>query len=259
MEAATAEELAAYWPGGSANPGRDLSAWMHCFLNMGRFLGRTENEGPTEAERQLAEEAAQNALRGEPLEVELVDPAAARRYVFPKSAHALFHLAERDTYLGHLTAQHDRLAAMETAGAVLAKGRVLQEINYQLRVFAWIICHPECGLPFPDQDPRPAPPAWTEALAVFDFPRLILANRTVNGARLDLLFKQLAPPRGDGSRALSWSSLIVAASERLKMPSTRLARDLSLESVIAQVWLGLDAERHEAERTRMDRSAPAFD
>jgi len=240
LELATPEEIAERWPGGKENPGRDYSAWMSCYFNLGRFMGRLTDEQASDVDPAIADQALADALRGAPVTVDLVDGSA--RAVYPKSWHALIHCTERDGWLDHLQATYRSVEQTTGARAVLLRGQLLQEINYQLRVLVWIVCHEEPGLPFADGDMTPTPPDWTETLHPLDFPRLVKANQVVNGLRLSLVFTLLAP-KTDGTKVLSFATLVTAAADRLKIPARRLARDETLESVIAQLAVTVDREQ----------------
>ncbi len=249
LELATHEEIAERWPGGKENPGRDYSAWASCYFNLGRFMGRLTDEQASDVDPAIADQALADALRGAPVTVDQVDGGS--RAVYPKSWHALIHCSERDGYKDHLQAQYHRLAAAEASASVaLVRGQILQEMNYQLRVLAWIVCHEGPGLPFADGDLTPIPPDWTEQIHPLDIVRIVKAHQVVNGTRLALVFTLLAPKSDHGGSVTTFATLVTAAADRLKIPARRLARDETLESVIAQLAVTVDREQKAADEAR---------
>lgn len=251
-ELCTPEELTNYWPGGKENRVAGIGGWIYCFAAYGAFMWRSQTSVPeSEAKEQLARDAASDALRGAPIYVTLEaldkDGLETVRGVFPKSYHALSHCAQRDLLLAHLAEQIQRLQAINTPSAAAALGGALMECSYQQRVLCWIVCHDEPGLPFSDAEFRPdvdkhAP--WANDLSPVDVVRIIQAHRTVNGARLQLVSYLLSPPdQKTGKRPGSWETLVSTAAKALGKDARTLARDTTLESLIAQVALAHEAER----------------
>lgn len=253
LGAATPDEIASYWPGGERNRDRGHDGWVYCYGQLARLMGRTEQqEHASEAEQTLARLAAEDALRGAVQLVRLTDPDRDGKprsvAVAPKSYHALVHITERDGYLGRLALDVSALAEASSGAAILTRGQAIQEMNYQHRVLCWIVCQEGCQLPFRDSEERPEPPAWTEALSPFDIVRIIEAHKLVNGVRLQLALRLLAPPEpGTGQRIGAWATILVTASERMKIPVQTLARDYTLESLIAQLAIAREGERAAAE------------
>jgi hypothetical protein len=201
----------------------------------------------SEEETLLAREAAADALRGAPIYVTLdatdTDGLQQAKGVFPKSHHALVHMAQRDLVLAHLGDQIERLKAINTPAAAAALGGALVECDYQQRVLCWIVCHELPGLPFSDAEFKPTPPAWTGDLSPADIIRILQAHRTVNGARLQLVAFLLTPNNDKGRRPGSWETLVSSAAKTLGRDARSLTRDTTLESLIAQVALAHEAEK----------------
>ena len=241
--------LEVYWPLGAENPWDGLWGWIYCYGQYVAFLRRSEtHESRSEADLTLAREAASDALRGSPIYVTLdhrdADGVEQARGVFPKSFHALAHCTQRDLVLAHLGDQMQKLQRINTPAAASALGGALVECAYQQRVLCWIVCHPEPGLPFGDAEFKPDPPEWTGDLSPADIVKILQAHRTVNGARLQLVSYLLSPPDPKTRhRPGSWETLVSTAAKSLGKDARSLARDTTLESLIAQVALAHEAER----------------
>jgi hypothetical protein len=251
-ELCSEDDVLDYWPGGTQNRMRGLGSWIYCYANYVAFLWRTaENPSQSEAQQQLAREAAADALRGAPVYVTLEtrdkDGVEQARGVFPKSYDALMHMSQRDLILAHLADQIQKCQAINTPSAAAALGGALVETSYQHRVLCWIVCHEPAGAPFSYSDPRPdvdtlAP--WTLELTPVDIVRIIQAHRFVNGTQLQMAAWLISPPDSKQQRRPgSWETLIATAAKTLGRDARSLTRDTTLISLIAQVALAHEAER----------------
>lgn len=254
-QVASAEELADYWPGGAENTDPDpLGQWVYCFANYTRFLGRMAPEA--EARRREAGEAALlAALREDAVTVDLVRPIGDRATVavYPKSEHALSHLAARDLELGRLVGAWQYLTTEAGPQEVAEQARlVAAEMAYQNRVMVWAVTHAGSGLPWLVEADAPEPPAWLLALDPADTLRILRAHQEVNGRRIALLSERMGRGRGTGH---GWATLAATAASELGVSSRSLLRDTSLAGWLAQLLITADAKREAAETARAESEA----
>lgn len=253
---ATPEEIAGYWPGGEENEATGLGGWVMCFANYLRLLDRISPQAradrAAEAERiQLA------ALQRQPQRVELVSRTAEDqpRYlnVYPKAAHALWHLAGRDRVLAQCAGMVERLKLLPDSETVALFPELFREIDYQQRVVVWILTTAGPGLPFPEEEPHPVPPAYVAELDAYDLVRLLRAHHQVNAGRLAVL--QDVGGLSDGVRRPSWevSSLAAQAAVELHTPADVLLRSVPLTQWVTQ--LHLVSRAREAAREGASRPA----
>ena len=162
---ASAEVLRDYWPGGRQNADHGLAGWIVCY---GKYLvllcGGSLAETPPPPADAESEHAALQILRGAPIVVEMEARDAQgtphTRQVFPKSQHALVMLELYEGDLGRLAVAYEALKQGPSTVFAAAAGDVLHGISHCQRMFAWIVCHDGTGLPYPDLDLNPLPPAW---------------------------------------------------------------------------------------------------
>lgn len=259
----TAEELAAYWPGGKENPYPGRGGWLYCYGTYRAFLWKLKDAasqgGVDDDARHLALE---KALASEPERVELehVDEVGVRltRSVFQKSFTALMHAMDRDNILYDLTSQYRKLRRLGTTPAAELMGRVLVEIAYQHQVLAWLVCSPQPGIPWDETETRPTPPDWTGHLAPIDLVRIIQAHRRVNGTQLQIASVILGTEGGEDREPTSWATIMTTASKQLSRSSRSLMRDEPLVSLVTQLLVTHTEEaKQRAQAERRTRSPQA--
>lgn len=241
---ATPAELEEYWPGGRENREVAPGDWIYCYASYVRMGGREET--PAErVRREDAEAAVLAALRDEPEPVELIaaapDGGPAFRSVYPKSFDTLCHLTARDRELLKLAAAAHVLTERPLPELAECGRAVYDEISYQTRVLVWIVTSEGPGLPWPVEEPRPEPPAWTLALDAADILRIIRAHQRVNGTRISLIGELLARGQGRG-KGPTWTTLGAMGASELGVSSRALLRDWSLAGWLAQLLLTADAK-----------------
>jgi len=270
------EELADYWPGGAENTARGAAAWVVCYAQCVRMMGRAETRETTRADAAAADAVILESLAGVPVLVSIVAPtdaaavealsalhadqwarlrAAAPLAVYPKSFHALIWLSARAKRLDWLA---DRAAILaERAGRedldLLA--RTSAEICYQHALCAWVACHPGPGLPFGDHEATPAIPEPFSALSPYDVARILEAHLAANWHRLQALDALVTGDTSGGgaARRPSWSGFFGAMAMESGASAESLMRDRSLAAVLASNALAADA--HRQARDAADRDA----
>lgn len=174
---ATDEELRAYWPGGPENPNAGKGAWIFCFANYVRLLGRTEERrGEASSAAVDAAIASRSAAAPEPVRLTSGRTAA----VYPKSYHALRYLDFLDA--GHREAGRLATAAYEQQNAEALK--VIQTYplvdSLAVRLWAWVLTTEGPGLPFKEDAAKLELPEWLGELTTIDVVRIYQAHRKVN-------------------------------------------------------------------------------
>lgn len=176
---ATPEEIADYWPGGAQNPFRGKGAWFWTHAQLIRMVGRRQHQDVVHREALIA---LGKSARREPQRVQCSD--GVERFVHCKSYPALAFL---DALKIDLAVVNER-RAMELKGAPQLSEALLAPLVTSLcyRLFAWVVTHPDVGLPFSLSEEAPDPPTWTEQLTPEDLFLLATAHLDVNRRRLEL-------------------------------------------------------------------------
>jgi len=261
----TEAELTDYWPGGAENKLTGRGAWIYCYAQYSRFFGRlTATDTEHNAIREVAEQAARDALRGAPERVELDQRdefgIPKTLTVFPKSFHAICVMEGYDGLLLRLSVTFDDLKQRSEALFASHAEDLIERMTYYHRLIVFILSHPEPGLPFADTVSQPEIPPWTMDLSPMDLFRIIQAHRVVNGGRIQVAMKLLEPvDQATQQRPGSWTTLLAVASKDLSVSSRTLARDYTLESIVAQLALAREAERQAQRENAPKPKAPALD
>lgn len=226
---ATEDELDRWWPDdGRRAPKGD---WIRCYAQYVRLNGRQEWTRPDgeEGERELLK-----ALRGEPVEVELVDGDVVRCH--PKSHDALRWFQARGWEIRWL---RDRVAAFRDA---LDAGEVAREdapeplsalhaaeqtLARQLAVFCWAATHEGPALPWPYGEDPPDPPDRFLDLPPVDVYRINAAFLRANHRGAHLIDKLL----GDEERS-SFDVFFAQKARQMGRPSRDL---MQREPMISQI------------------------
>jgi hypothetical protein len=237
---ATDEELAAYWPGGVENDLVGADAWIYCYSQLARFLGRREL---LERTRETARAELEGAVRA--AAAALPEPVALTtgpRAVHPKSAYALEWLTALDRTVAAIAVQ-----LVEASDVVREQPSVVLPHAARalaVRTWAWVLTHPGPGLPWDDESSPIDPPEWTAALAPEDLLLLDRAHRQVNAERLRIMAAAF-PASEDGSepsRLALGGFLAGYAHEHGQQPSD-IVRRWSLGEVFAASIAASEAHR----------------
>lgn len=264
LDPATRDFIEAWRPGGAENPSEDAFAWLGFFRVLHREVAVREQTPARAQTGAPAEDAIVTAaLANEPVRVpaSVVDESGNRCefLVYPKSFSALLHLMGRDACLGLLARDVARIAVVGSAEQLDAHVRALDEMDYQQRVCAWIVCTAGPGLPFDWAAATPVPPEWTRSLDSSDFMALIGGHQRVNRERLAYLRALIEPDDGESPtvKRPSWAVLFATLGTEFRERPENLMRDRSLAELLAQLRLSsaakkeaMEAARVEAERKR---------
>lgn len=226
-------DLEAMAPGGARNQTADPlgAAVVWYALLRARFEVEEVRRAQDEAH---AEEAVALALAGDghPLTLSAPDMPTA---VYPKSYHALRFCESLDVALRRVVASAEQLEALDVqALAPLAE-------SLAVRLWAWILTHPEPGLPF-DETAAPEPPAWTTRLTPDDLLRLLAAHLEVNRIRITRI-AQLFPGEAATESRLSLAGFLGTIAQELGHRPFDVLRRWSLGEAFAQAVVAAQASR----------------
>jgi hypothetical protein len=259
--AATAEQLAAWRPGGAENPDRDAFAWLSYFKRLHRAHATGEGGAPraqvidAEVEQHLLA-----ALEERPVRVELPEREGEESlHVYPKGLTALARLEGIDHVSGWLAEQVELLLIGNAAAHEEPFARALDELAFQQGLAAWIVCSEGSGLPYdPQQTPRPDLPARFRDLDPLVVPLVLRAHHECNGLRIAALRSIVSMPERAQERS-RWSIFYASASSKMNRPASELMRDWSLAGLLAQLALAGQAEKdaYEESKRRAGRAADA--
>lgn len=254
---ATPEELSAYWPGGAVNPTRRRGAWIFCYANYVRFLGRGEADPTTQLDT-----LGLQALAGQPVEVQLLaaPPALARPFlsVYPKGGRALLFCHARDWRIGWLATACRVLQERGEAADHTLLDRATDELAYQMGLLFWVLTSPGPGLPFAAGATLTPPPYFAD-LDPVDIAQLNLAHAKVNGSRLALLRKQIQLTLGPHERARDNTFFDFFGNVAIEMgsPLDRVLEDWSLEQLLSAVLASANAREHAKQDAEATKARPA--
>lgn len=253
--------LGDYKPGGKENPGRGTGALVFWYAQLVRLCGKSEY---AQDDREQADAAVLDALRNEPLSVELIrrakDSDPDTIVVHPKSIGALMVCHGIDWQLGWLGSKVQALKASDDPKHIDLISRALDEIAKLYALLAWIVSHPGAGLPYPTGEAPPEPPAKFLDLDTLDLPRIAQAFGVVNAQRLQALDALLAPQTGGREAANerpSWSVFVGSLSIRMNRKPSELMYDLSLGELLAMVRTHGHAENEAHEAAKREAKADA--
>ena len=210
---ATAEELDAVWPGGARNAFRGRGAWLWAHAQCHAFLARRERlRAQPEHWRALNEAAARKP-------VEVVCSDGTRRRIHPKSLSAL-------SFLDGLKA--DLVQVLEARALAMQAEEVEELQAYFLTtvlsaqsylLFAWVVTHPEPGLPFDVMGEMPELPEWLHTLTPEDIVAIVGAHIEVNRTRLALVSALLPEQPGESTLSIEGWVAAYAAEKGLETPT----------------------------------------
>jgi hypothetical protein len=261
----TKEALAPHRPGGAENPGKDARGWFSYYRHLVRVHARADRSSPSATvDREAADRNVLNALRAEPVRVNLVprlDGAEPVLYVYAKSLDALLHITALDRQLAWFTRQHALLVAMGTPDAIALLPRATAEISYTYGLLSWIVTTPGPGLPYLIDAERPELPAHIVALEPWDIVRIVEAHHKhlLRVHAVSQLIDERSQNEEGGSRP-SWSMFAANAAEMFGADPVVITRDRPLAALLAATWLNSAAkaprelpERETATRRRAGR------
>lgn len=255
-ELCTAEELAAYWPGGVENTLPAEGCWTYCFAIYTAFLMRSQAR-PDEAAEDAVERAKRDAFLERPITVELVTPNAAGQVqaltVYPKSYEALTQIDVWDDQARWFLERADYLGRRWDAEAVQRRGDAMQAAMELQLLSAWAVTTPGPLLPFNPLTEDPALPEVMRALTDLDLINLMVAHRKVNLQRNALVAESMR--RGSGS-SVRWTTLAVAASKVTGERVEFMLKHRSLGAWLLQAAETWEGARQEAEAAQAARAAP---
>lgn len=234
---ATEEELKEHRPGGEGNPDKGAVGALRYLCRLHRFHARGENRDPNQA-RVLQDTQVLQALRDEPVSVQLPSAATTTVKVYPKSMDALMYIHGLDVQLTWMNAQRTELMAMRSATAIDALPRVLDAISYTYQLLVWVVTSEGPELPFAAQDDAPEIPEWVRRLEPWDYILICQAHQQHLmrlSALAALLDDKKSPkdPVGRPSWSVFYGSLALDSGE----PVNVLMKHRSLVSLMASVRL----------------------
>lgn len=252
-----AELLAGERPGAGENPDPGPFGWLRYF----KFLHRTHATAGRaaspagELSAALVDDVLAASLADEPIVVTCSD--GERRPVYPKSYHALRWLDALDASL-RLNAQC-ALACAELADGHELKVAAMAPLveSLAVRLWLWVLTHPEPGLPFDEGDRDPQPPAWTGQVTPEDLVAFQHAHVEVHRVRLAILGQALPPDPAAGTSRLSLAGFVGAAANEVNAPRREVMRQWSLGSLFASAVASARASKEARDRADARREAEA--
>ncbi|HET8777980.1 MAG TPA: hypothetical protein VFN76_10005 [Candidatus Limnocylindria bacterium] len=256
---ASAEELAAYWPGGAENPGKDVRAWIFCWANLMRMFGRIEDRRvEQEQDDSRVQQLVSEALSDTPEIVELSGGSVVS--VYPKAFDALTWVRDREWEIDWLVERRDRLRAR---GAFAENPRLLERVRtmivYEYHLLAWAVTHHDVYLPFPPADPPEDVPEQIARLTTKDLERIRLAHLHVNAVSIALLSRYLSQKAsGDPSAEKgNWNVFFSQLGDAHHVSTVLLRRERSLRSEIGQALQAADAHERAMQAAKAKADAEA--
>ena len=247
---ASAEECAAFWPGGAENPERGFDGFVVCFQQYGRLLGRLERAATGETNHTMLEATVRQAAARQPVPVSL---SIGERSVYPKSAYALAWLDALDAVTRPVARLVSSLAAELDPDDLRALPPLVQSMA--MRTWAWILLCEGVSVPFGDEGAI-TPPAWTEQLVAEDFLAIFVAHQQLHHQAILIMAAALADdaePTRERSR-LSLSGFLAGyASEHGIAPSHLMRRWAFPEALAAAV---ASAESHRVSKANAKTQRP---
>lgn len=209
--------------------GADARAWMAYYVSLHRRHAFLNKPGGGSEDAEVLD-----ALRGQPIVVELIRKDGQQVQVYPKSLHASLYVHALDLKLAWLLAQKALLEGRGTAGDVLVLPKVYEAITYVYQLLAWIVCSEGPAMPFDTNDPDPEPPSWVTELEPWDVLRICQAHQ-----KLLMRLQALSALIDDGTAhdqtgiRPSWSMFISTMAVELKESSVNLMKLRSIGELLA--------------------------
>ena len=264
-QAVSDADVKAHTPGGANNPDKGADGWR----SFDRWLQRRHAVMVHEQEKQggnfsdADDMTLVDILRGAPEAVTCVaresdeeNSPPMRVMVYTKSFHALMEVAQIDKALAWLAAHLDRLCTTDQvteAKSLDLMVRIMPEMALLYQRLAWIVTHPGCGLPYPDDQTAPTPPVRFQRLDAKDFMRINAAHHRVNELNLRAVRNLISKESGGTTTDRpSWTVFFGAASEALKVRPETLMRDWSLAEALLMYRTANHAKAQAMENAKAD-------
>jgi hypothetical protein len=249
----TEEVVALRRPGAPAYPDEGVPSWLRYYNWLGIMTGRrTPDPDRSPAAADEAKRALSEASANVPREVRLSSGQVVA--VYPKSLFALEWLESLDhAYLSTVKACAEASALAVPADRTVAMLGPL-ELGLARRLWAWVLTHPEPGLPFADIGPKPEPPAWTAALQPEDVLALFEAHRHVHHTTLSII-STMFPREPDAASRLPLHGFLAAEARDRGARSGDLLRNWALGEIFATSVSAAELQREAMERAKADRGA----
>lgn len=252
LQLITPQEQEANKPGGPDNPDRGYTGHLRYLIVLNRRHAKLEIDAQRDSE--LADDSTVLAALNEvPLRIELptAEGMPEEVFVYPKSFHALVDIHTRDYLLGWLCSRAAVLKKSGTAQDADLLMRVQREIAFQYSVIIWVATTQGPGLPYDDvlTADRLSVPKWITLLDPLMMYHVFRKYMTVNVRRLHAV-QSLVPPQEASSVSSRprWSIFFGTLANERSDSATRLMRDRSLGSLMAEVSLAAGAHREAMEK-----------
>lgn len=250
----SAEALSACAPGGARNPVADplgAAITQYALLRAEWELARARQE----REAMEAEQAVAEALGNAPVPV--ATARAGTHAVHPKGYMALRFLDFLDAAAQDAAATALRIADLahgDTREGADALALAPLVDSLAVKLWLWVITHPDPGLPFNPTAAKAEPPAWTDAIMPEDLFAFWQAHFTVNRRRVELIAALFPAERQAESRLSLAGFLGTSAHEFGERPSA-LLNQWTLGEVFAQAITAAQSAREARAQAERDRGA----
>lgn len=266
---ASADDLAAFAPGGARNPGTDVVAWLQWYGTLRAWRGgprvdARESTPTTAVDREAREAEIMQALGDVPETVLLIEaPLQADgepHYVtvHPKGWDAVAWLMCVDSRLTHWNTKRAEYEQRQDDSDLLE--RISAEIIWLYKLIVWGVTTPDAFLPF---DPFTITddtdlPEWLGALHPIDLARIHAAFTRVQQVRmLSLRALMTEPTDGTKPERPSWVTLYTQLEDAKHIPTNVLMRDHSIPRLMAQAAIAGDTRKRAMKeaREKQDKAA----
>lgn len=218
--------------------GTGAREWLAYYVQLHRrhaFLSKRSGTGAEDAE-------VLDALRGQPIVVEMVSKDDQQVQVYPKSLHASLYVHALDLKLAWLLAQKNLLERRGTAGDVLMLSKVYEAITYVYQLLVWVVCSEGPSMPFDTNDPDPTPPEWVMRMEPWDVLRICQAHQKLLARlqALSALIDEGTQREKTGIRP-SWSMFYSTMAVELKDSAVNLIKLRSVGEMLAMARMNAAA------------------
>lgn len=225
------------WPGGAENTLAGFDGWVECYAQLTRLAGREAQDASSSVQaREALAQAVRRAASRQPISVTL---SIGTRFVYPKSAWALWFLQSLDAVVAVVSRIADDLAEMGETFDLRGLPALTQGLAW--RTWAWILLHDGVELPFNDADGI-EPPSWTEQLLAEDFVAIYAAHRALHLGDIAVMAGAFPPEGGEQSR-LNLGGFLAGVANEQGVRASEIIRRWSLPEVFASAIAAAESHR----------------
>lgn len=266
MHVVSEDELAAIWPGGSSNPGRNVEAWLFAYWNISRFMGREEaRQEFTAGASTSRSDQLLNLQQGTPrvvalnLPIEIGGAPVHEVTLHHKSFTSLRRMA---TYARVSTQLLIDIKAMEQRpefAELIVEAQAWRERILLMLVWG-AISGDDTGrnerLPWDAwRDPWPTLPDWTDSIDESDVVNIQVAYVQMYGRSLLSVSPFIAPSDDAQDPLAGWETFFAAYATEKGMEAQHLMQDRAFLPFLTQVSIAAHSSRQARESAKSESAA----